>query len=167
MDITAAKLFPVVAVIEMQAYRPYASLFTRFLGASHQSKYNHAHILAARQCAHQMLLLTEHAPEPISFVFDRNKEFGKRALEWLNKDAGDALIEYRERIGAVTENDRLSDPGLQAADLLAFSTLREHVGRSAWHWKELNAAVSVQTFVAGRDFWEEIAQSVETRMAGG
>ncbi|MFZ2493716.1 MAG: DUF3800 domain-containing protein [Thermoanaerobaculia bacterium] len=167
VDIAAARLFPVAAVIEMASYRPHASLFSRFLGPPEHRKYNHAHILAARQCAHQMLLLTENTTEAISFVFDRNKEFGKRAVEWLSKDSGDALIEYRERIGAVHEADRLSEPGLQAADLLAYSTLREFVSDPSWHWKHLNAGVTVEPFVAAEDFWSEIAGNIEARMAGG
>lgn len=167
VDIAAARLFPVAAVIDLASYRPHAALFSRFLGPPEHRKYNHAHILAARQCAHQMLLLTENSGEPISFIFDRNKEFGKRAVEWLNKDSGDALIEYRERIGIVPEAERLSEPGLQAADLLAYSTLREFVGQPSWHWKHLNAGVTVEPIVAAKDFWSEIAGNIEARMADG
>lgn len=158
VDIAAARLFGAVSIIDMNAYREHRDAFGDTL-LPEARQYNEAHILAIRQCVQHMCLLTEESTiEPITFVVDRNQQFGKRAKAWYEMSVGNDDNRHAKRFGTYSEAASMEAVGLQAADILAYAAMREAVGRPGWQWNAMRSAVKIgQPFRSGRKFWSDVA----------
>lgn len=163
VDIRASRpLMGVYAAVDMKAFRPRRKTISDYLGKDHK-KYNEPHVIAMRSCVQLMAQLTEDAHhDKLAFIFDRNKEFGRRAFEWYNLDVRNPLISYHTRLGPFTEDDRMISVGLQAADLLAYSAYRHLTdSRDRWQWTELNQAAHIVPYVDGETVWSQLSGLVK------
>jgi hypothetical protein len=164
VDIAASKLYGCVSIIDMVAYRSYQKILTSLLEPDVR-QYNEPHVLAVRQCVQQMCQVTEDVTEdPISFIVDRNDAFGRRAHDWYSASAKNTenVNKHAKRFGPYSSADRMSAPGLQAADLLAYAGFR-HVngGKAPWQWKTLKSGVLVNEFTSGEEFWAMLAKDFQ------
>jgi hypothetical protein len=161
VDIKASRLFGVVAVIDMEGYREYRDDFSNALHPPDR-QYNVAHALSVKQCAQQMCLETEaETTEVIEFVVDQNRQFGKRAKAWYDHSRlnPDPRNRHAKRYGELVEGNHRVDLGLQAADLLAYSAMRDAIGKQGWQWREmLSARMIGRPFVSDREFWAKVAE---------
>jgi uncharacterized protein DUF3800 len=165
VDIVAAKLHGCLAISELDGYRKREQTYLNFIQKHHQ-KYIRVHILAVRQCVHLMQRFTEPVTtEPISFVMDRNKEFGKRAYEWYHADINNAELDgpmpgYRARLGPYAEDERMRVLGLQAADLIAYAAFRHFSGLPSWQWDELKNGIGIMDFLFDDSYWETLERDM-------
>ena len=154
--IVASKLSPAVSVVDVEAYKPYADQFRQFLGRD-QRKYLEPHILAADQCVFQMCRMTDES-EPITFVFDRNNEFGGRVAAWHQLARKRPDHKYHRRLGPLVHSDRKRELGLQAADMLAYAAFRNANGRRSWQWNLLKSGLNVYQEITGQRFWKDLSE---------
>jgi hypothetical protein len=174
VDIAAAKLYGCAAVSDQAHYASRRKLFDNYLGPKHK-KFNEPHVLTTKQCINLMLLSTEEkTTEPLTMVVDRNSAFGGRVEEWYKLDVVNTKLDdpammgpnYRSRLGGLSRGSRTETLGLQAADLLAYVSLRHAlhergVGKQPWQWQDLTSAVKVRYFTFGEDYWQEMEDSVK------
>lgn len=180
VDIAAAKLYGCAAVSDQTYYFSRRELFDKFLGEK-SKKFNEPHIITARQCINLMMLSTEEkTKEPLAMIFDRNVAFGGRVEEWYKKDLANAKLDdlemmglhYRSRLGGISHGNRKEVLGLQAADLLAYASLRRALyerglGKPAWQWRDLESALRIRYFTFGEDYWQEMEEAVKTHSQAG
>lgn len=161
VDIAASGLYGVVTAIDMMAYRRVrGTLSDNMKPAARQ--YNAAHVLAVRQCVQQVCQATQTVTqELISFTVDQNKEFGKRAKAWYEMSRENPEDSHQHRFGPYLEGDRKVNIGLQAADMLAYSYLRNILGQPVWQWNDLRPAVKISEFVTEARFWDRLAENFE------
>lgn len=159
VDIIASRLFGVVSIIDMAAFREQRPAFHEVF-APEDRQYNEAHVYAVRQCVQHMCLLSEATTrEPFTFVVDRNDQFGKRAKAWYELSVKNPDVRHAPRFGPYSEGDRLVDIGLQAADMMAWAGLRGATDVPCWQWDELvSAQVVGQPFRTSTKFWSEVAE---------
>jgi hypothetical protein len=162
VDISASDLFGFVAATDVPGYRKYADKFDAFL-TPRWKKLNKPYVLTVRNWVHSLCIasMSFKSRDPIAFVLDRNKEFWKRAEEWYHLDINNEDIEWRDRLGSFAQDNRLNAIGLQAADLLAFSAMRQLSNRPPWHWPELTQATKIIQTVTNEAFWSEHADSLD------
>lgn len=166
VDIAAAALFGVVAAIDMHAYRTVRQVLSSCLSPQDR-QYNEPHVLAVRQCAQQMCQVSAAVTdEPISFTVDRNVAFGRRAKAWYGVSVSNEGNEYRHRFGPFEEADRMFEPGLQAADMLAYAAFRHIAGREGWQWRDLRSAVKINVLTTDDSFWRTLASRFEAARDG-
>lgn len=159
VDIVAARLFGAVSIIDMKAYRKHRQAFRDSL-VPEARQYNEAHVLAVRQCVQHMCLITEKVTtERITFVVDRNQQFGKRAKAWYVSSMKDRDERHSKRFGPYSEESSMEKVGLQAADMLAYAAMREAIGNPGWQWTTILSGVRLERpFRTSEDFWSEIAE---------
>jgi len=164
VDIAASNLLGFIAAIDMVAYRKHEDKLSASLGPR-WGEFNRPHLLTVRNWVHSMCMaLTPlKSRDKIAFVLDRNGEFFKRAHEWYQIDINSEAIEWRDRLGQLSEDNRNDAVGLQAADLLAFSAMRQLSNRPPWHWKELTEATKIVITVADDSYWSEVANGLPAR----
>lgn len=161
VDIAASELYGVVSAIDMTAYhRVRGKLSDSMKPAARQ--YNAAHVLAVRQCVQQVCQATQAVTqELITFTVDQNKEFGKRAKAWYELSRDNPDDSHHHRFGPYFEGERKEKVGLQAADMLAYSYLRNILGQPVWQWDGLRPAVKISEFVTEASFWDRLAENFE------
>ena len=169
IDITAARLFGVVSIIDMAGYMEYRDEFNAALAAPDR-QYNVAHALAVRLCAQHMCLATEHeTTEQIEFVVDQNRQFGKRAKAWYDhtRQKPDPRDRHAKRYGELVEGDHRVELGLQAADLLAYAAMRHAIGKEGWQWRMMvgEAHIIGRPLVSDREFWAKVAALARETMS--
>jgi hypothetical protein len=166
VDIAAAKLFGSASIIDMEAYRKYRGDFSSAL-VPEARQYNEAHVLAVRQCVQHFCLTTESTTtEPITFVVDRNQQFGKRAKAWYEMSMKTRSDRHSKRFGPYFEEDSMKAVGLQAADLIAYAAMREAIGNPGWQWETMRSAVKIgRPFRTSEKFWREIAERSREQLA--
>lgn len=166
VDIVAAELYGAVAVSELAGYRSRRAKFDDYLGKNWK-KLNEPHLLAVRQCVLLMFDVTRsERNEPVSFIFDQNKEFGGRAREWYQAIAKSRHeeLQARTRLGPFIEGDRMKIVGLQAADMLAYAAFRHFSGRPSWQWDALKSGrrgIADMTF--DEDYWAYIETQLDEK----
>ena len=167
VDIAASGLFGVTSFVDMEAFRKHRQGFRDAL-MPEARQYNEAHIHAVRQCIQHMCLITEEATvEPITFVVDRNQEFGKRAKAWYEASQKNptGAGRHNKRFGPYFDGERMRDVGLQAADLLAYAALRHELGKPCWQWETMMSGVKIgRPFTSGEKFWSDVAEFSRERM---
>jgi hypothetical protein len=158
VDIAAARLFGAVSIIGMEAYRKYRGDFSSAL-VPEARQYNEAHVLAVRQCVQHFCLFTEETTtEPISFVVDRNQQFGKRAKAWYELSKKNRNDRHSRRFGEFSEKSSMEAVGLQASDMIAYSAMREAIGNPGWQWSTMLSAVKIgRPFRTSEKFWSKLA----------
>jgi hypothetical protein len=173
VDIAAARLYGCAAVSDQAYYVPRRELFNSFLGAKSR-RFNEPHVITTRQCINLMLLATEEkTTEPIAMIVDRNSAFGGRVEEWYRMDLANEGLDaadlmgglYRSRLGGLKQDSRLNVLGLQAADLLAYTSLRRalherSLGKLPWQWSDLSSGIRIRYFTFGEDYWQEIEDAL-------
>jgi hypothetical protein len=159
VDIAAARLFGAVSIIDMEAYRKHRQAFSDSL-VPEARQYNEAHVLAVRQCVQHMCLMTEEVTtEPITFIVDRNQQFGKRAKAWYEFSVKNRDDRHSKRFGPYSEESSMEKVGLQAADMLAYAAMREVIGNPGWQWSTILSGVRLgRPFRTSEYFWSEIAE---------
>jgi Protein of unknown function (DUF3800) len=165
IDIAACKLFGVVSVVDVDAYRSNEAALVEALSKADRRMFK-PHVLAVSQCVRQMCLVTAPVTtEPIAFVIDRNDTFGKRAKAWYDLSTKDPQSAHR--LGPYAEDDRTRSLGLQAADMLAYAGFRYANGRKDdWRWRRLKEAVKISEWTTGAAFWSTLVQRFhEARVA--
>jgi len=155
VDIAASRpMMGFVAPIDLQAWSAHENSYRAELDIDHR-KFGVPHIAAMNLCVELVSQILEDVVTPlneaISFVFDRNTEFGGRAREWFQMSIDRPLMNHHLRLGEFTQSDRMTAVGLQAADLLAYSAYRHlsNPEREGWQWKQLNFASHISMPVIG------------------
>jgi hypothetical protein len=159
-------IFGCVAASELAGWQKRRQLLTDYLGKDNK-KFNEPHLLAHRQCVLLMFQVTEVATaEPIRFVFDRNKDTGGRAREWYHQTMKTSSLPPEEikRMGPYSESDRITTPGLQAADILAYAAFRHFSGKPSWQWDALIASKQVTAMVFGESYWQVLEDEATAAM---
>lgn len=166
VDIAAADLFGTASIIDMESYRKHRAAFSSAL-VPEARQYNEAHVLAVRQCVQHFCLTTESmTAEPITFVVDRNQQFGKRAKAWYEMSMKSRNDRHSRRFGPYSEEDSMKAVGLQAADMIAYAAMREAIGNPGWQWNTMLSAVNVgRPFRTSEKFWSEIADLSREQLA--
>lgn len=159
VDIAAARLYGTASIIHMESYRKYRQAFSDALEPAAR-QYNEAPILAVRQCVQHMCLATEEATtEPITFVVDRNQQFGKRAKAWYEMSPKNRADRHSKRFGPYSEESSMEAVGLQAADMIAYAAMRETIGKPSWQWATLLSGARIgRPFRTSEYFWSKIAE---------
>lgn len=174
VDIAAARLYGCAAVSDQTYYFSRREVFDTFLGEKNR-KFNEPHVITTKQCINLMLLSTEEkTTEPLAMIVDRNSAFEGRVEEWYKMDVINTKLDdpemmgpkYRSRLGGLSQGSRMEILGLQAADLLAYASLRQalyerDLGKPSWQWRDLTSAVSVRYFPFGEDYWLEMEEAVK------
>jgi hypothetical protein len=169
LDIAAAPLFGCVAVSDQKFYGPRRELFNEFLGARNR-RFNEPHVITTRQCINLMMIATEDAAsEPLQIVVDQNSAFGGRVVEWYRMDLINPRLDepdmmgsrYRSRLGGLSQGSRMDIIGLQAADFIAYVSLRHELhdrglGKEPWQWRDLIKVVPLRYFTFGDEYWSEL-----------
>lgn len=166
VDIAAARLFGAVSIIGMEAYRKYRADFSRAL-VPEDRQYNEAHVLAVRQCVQHFCLTTEGTTaEPITFVVDRNQQFGKRAKAWYELSRKHREDRHSKRFGEFLERSAMEAVGLQASDMISYAAMRESIGKPGWQWNTMLSAVKIgRPFRTSEKFWSKIAALSREQLA--
>jgi hypothetical protein len=158
VDIAASRLFGVLSIMDTNAYRRIRPTMSARLKPKDR-QYNEAHVLAVRQCAQHMCLVTEKVTtEPITFVVDQNERFGKRAKAWYEELASNQEDRHSRRFGPFAESDRMKAIGLQAADMLAYAGCRyaNPEARTGWQWDAMKSGIRIDELTTDDEFWKEI-----------
>lgn len=176
VDIAAARLYGCAAVSDQTYYFSRRAAFDAFLGEKNK-KFNAPHVITTRQCINLMLLSTEETTsEPIAMIVDQNSAFGGRVEEWYRMDLHNTKLDdpemmgqnYRRRLGGLSQGSRMEVLGLQAADLLAYASLRQalcerDLGKPSWQWRDLTSAVRMRYFTFGEAYWTEMEEMVKNQ----
>jgi len=164
VDIIAARLYGCVAVSDLDSYRRVKPQLDALIGRD-LKKLNEPHLLAVRQCVLLMLHETQSSDNhPISFVFDRNGQFGGRVKEWYHGLVRWKAFPFRGRVGPFVEGDRNKVIGLQAADMLAYAALRHFTGRPSWQWDALSGGTRIASMTFADDYWQSLMASTAKEM---
>jgi hypothetical protein len=159
VDIVAAKLYGVVAIVEMAAYHKHkGDLFALF--PKHERQYYKPHVRAVEQCVQQMCRATEKVTtEPIAFVVDQN--VGNGSVKGSFRIARNHRANpWRDRLGSFTEDSRMRAVGLQAADMLAYAAFRFANGKRGWQWEALRSAISANVMKSGEKYWGNLVRDM-------
>lgn len=79
--------------------------------------------------------------ERIDFVFDQQDRLASKALAVANALRNDSRFKVSSRLGPVAFDDSTRQPGLQAADLLAYQAHRVRTHGPRWQWDALKGRV--------------------------
>ena len=178
LDIAAARLYGCAAVSDQKYYDPLRELFNTFLGAKNR-RFNEPHVITTRQCINLMMVSTEDAAdEPLQIVVDQNSAFGGRVEEWYKMDLVNPGLDepdmmgskYRSRLGGLSQGSRMDIIGLQAADFVAYVSLRHALherglGKAPWQWQDLTKVIRHRYFTFGEDYWSEMESTAREALA--
>jgi hypothetical protein len=68
--------------------------------------------------------------------------------------------DYRARLGRYEERDSKQILGLQAADLLAYTTHRHFACSPTWEWDELIAPKRIAVHEFGEEYWQHVEEAM-------
>jgi hypothetical protein len=159
-DIIESELHGCAAVLNLEGWKCRRKQLDTLMG--NDRKHNQPHLYAMRLCVMLMFHATEHTREPISFVFDQHKEAGGRTREWYRHMKQSDVLErdYRKRMGEFEEGSRLRVTGLQAADILAYSTFRHFSGKPSWQWEALRESKRLTLDVYEEKYWRALEEAL-------
>lgn len=128
-SVTTLKLYPVGALVDVQAFRRYSKDERRLLTggyATRSGKWKHSGAPTKPYYTvfiHAVLSALDRADRhdwKIHFVCDRQRQFAPLALKLYSRMKDDLEPIDSDRMGAITFESRYEAIGLQAADLLAY-----------------------------------------------
>jgi hypothetical protein len=152
VDIVAAKLSGVAAVVDMNAYRAHKVELHSLVPKNRRQHYT-PHVLAFGQCVDQMCEWTKKVTnDPLTFIVDQNAA-GRAVKTAFDIARKNQAYPCRKRLATYTEADRIRVVGLQAADMLAYAAFRYANRNPGWQWRALRPAIPMNIMKSGEGYW--------------
>ena len=146
--ITDTKLWGYAIAIEEEAYR-------RVVTGPKAGDYTKPYYLAFQAVIERMSLVLEQAQFPkserVAFVFDQQQEYQGKAMA-LYEMLQQSTVNYGHRLGSLTFDNRFASLQLQAADVLAYESMRHFRGGrlqakpTRWQFELLKPSVTEVRF---------------------